>query len=500
MIPMEKASPNVPVRNPVVPGFHPDPSVCRVGDDYYLANSSFEYFPGVPIFHSRDLVDWRQIGNVLDRPEQLALETAPSSGGIFAPTLRYHDGRFWMITTNLWGGGNFLVTAEDPAGPWSDPVSVDIPGIDPDIAWTDDGTCFVTWSDFGKISQTTIDASSGELTGPIRDLWSGTGLAHPEAPHLYAIDGRWYLLIAEGGTERGHAVSVAVADSPDGSFEGCPDNPILSHRSLGHPIKNTGHADLVQLPDGTWWMVLLGVRPRGSTPGFHVLGRETFLAPFEWDEAGWPVTQGVPEEVHELVPASVDPVSDPSRDDFDSAKLHPRWISVRRRRDSDYSLTARPGWLRLNGGSEGLDRELPTFVGRRQQHHGCHVTTRVESRAGEAGLAVRMDERHHAEVALVGERIVARARFGDLAAELGSVARPGEPVELGVTAVPDPASGGPDSLLFSVGSGDDRIELASVDGRYLSTEVVGGFTGRVIGVYACDGEADFDWFDYEGES
>ena len=178
-------------QNPIIPGYHPDPSICRVGDDYYLANSSFEYSPGVPLFHSRDLISWTQVGNILDRPEHLDVRPglAGASGGIYAPTLRHHDGRFWMITTNIHevGRGHILVHAEDPAGPWSDPVYVaGLIGIDPDIAWDDDGTCFVTWSDVmrGGISQAVIDPVSGDVLSEPRPLWAGTGGAHAEGPHL----------------------------------------------------------------------------------------------------------------------------------------------------------------------------------------------------------------------------------------------------------------------------------------------------------------------------
>ncbi|MFC7483606.1 glycoside hydrolase family 43 protein [Luedemannella flava] len=251
--------------NPVIAGMFPDPSVCRVGGDYYLACSSFEYFPGVPIFHSRDLVHWEQIGNVLDRPSQLSMPASmPSSGGVYAPTLRHHDGRFWLITTNV-GAGNLLVTADDPAGPWSEPLPLPgVPGIDPDIAWDDEGRC---WCTMAGIAQVRIDPATGETLGPMRRLWSGQpGAQAPEAPHLYHLGEYWYLLIAEGGTERGHAVSIARGPAPDGPFEPCPANPILSHRGTNRPIQNTGHADLVEGPDGSWWLVFLGVRPGAARP------------------------------------------------------------------------------------------------------------------------------------------------------------------------------------------------------------------------------------------
>ncbi|MGW3984979.1 family 43 glycosylhydrolase, partial [Streptomyces mirabilis] len=197
------------INNPVIPGFHPDPCVCRAGQDYYLACSSFEYFPGVPIFHSRDLVNWAQIGNALDRPSQLRLPLdTPSSGGIYAPTLRYHDGRFWLVVTNVSGDGNLLFTATDPAGPWSDPVHLPgVQGIDPDLAWDEDGNCWCTTAGVGQIR---LDPHTGETFGPSHRLWSGApGAKAPEAPHLYKIGDYWYLLIAEGGTERCHSVSIA---------------------------------------------------------------------------------------------------------------------------------------------------------------------------------------------------------------------------------------------------------------------------------------------------
>ncbi len=252
-------------RNPVIPGFHPEPSVCRVGSEYVLVVSSFTYFPGVPIFRSSDLVTWTQVGNVLERTSQLDLRgtEASTSGGVFAPTIRYHDDRLWMITTVFTGTSlaNFFATAEDPAGPWSEPVRVEAPGIDPDLAWDDNGNCWVHYSAGGDgIQRLRIDDRTGDvLDGPVL-AWPGTGLQVPEAPHLFRRGDWWYLLIAEGGTERGHAVTIARGPSPTGPWESCPANPILSHRSTDRPIQNTGHSDLVEAIDGSWWMVLLGTR------------------------------------------------------------------------------------------------------------------------------------------------------------------------------------------------------------------------------------------------
>ncbi|MFE2756031.1 glycoside hydrolase family 43 protein [Actinosynnema sp. NPDC059335] len=480
--------------SPIIPGFHPDPSICRAGDDYYLACSSFEYFPGVPIFHSRDLVDWVQIGNALDRPEQLRLpEGTVSSGGIYAPTLRHHDGRFWLVVTNVQGDGNLLVHAEDPAGPWSDPVRLPgVHGIDPDLAWDEDGNC---WCTYAGVAQVRIDPTTGETLGePVR-LWSGApGAKAPEAPHLHKVGDHWYLLIAEGGTERGHAVSIARARTVNGPFEPCPANPVLTHRGTDHTVQNTGHADLVQAPDGRWWMVLLGVRPRGGTPGWHVLGRETFLAPVRWDD-GWPV-------VGDLVPGTAAAPAEPVRDDFDKPDLHPRWISLRHRSPGHCTTEARPGRLTLRAAGGSLDDLDVTFVGRRQQHLSCRARAAVDPTEGSGGLVVRLDERHHYAIEVADGQVSAYARIGPLRCLVGAApAGPGEVVlEVGITGnrVVADSRTGPDVVsLAVVGADGTRTELASLDGRYLSTEVAGGFTGRVIGMYATRGTVHFDWFDYE---
>jgi xylan 1,4-beta-xylosidase len=485
-------------RNPVLPGFYPDPSVCRAGDDYFLATSSFIYSPGVPLFRSSNLVEWTQIGNVLDRPSQLDLSATRdwSSLGIYAPTLRHHDGLFFMITTNVTfnGAQTFFVTSEDPAGPWSEPIAVPVPGIDPDLAWDADGHCWVHFSGLGGIARARIDTTSGALLDGPERTWSGTGLQYPESPHLYERDGVWYLLIAEGGTHGGHCVSVARGPSPAGPWEGCPANPILTHRSTDSPIQNTGHADLVECADGSWWMVLLGVRPKGIGPGFHTLGRETFLVPVRW-EAGWPVP-GDPalEMASGGRPSQPAPTS--GRDDFDAALGH-HWVGVRRAPGDVSSLTARPGWLVLHGGAATLDTPEPAFVGRRQQHHFCRVTTRVDATtAVEAGLSVLLDTSAHYDVAVQGDRVVARARVGGLESVVGSAACPRDAVVLTVETGPD--LHGPDavSLGFRDDSGASQT-LARLDGRYLSSEVTGGFLGRLIGMYAVGGEAAFEWFEYE---
>ena len=282
--------------NPVIPGTTPDPSAVRVGDDYYLVTSSFEYFPGVPLYHSRDLVHWRQLGHVLSRDAQLPLRGIPSSQGIYAPTIRHHDGTYYVVTTNMQGGGSFYVKATAPTGPWSDPIFVREGEftMDPSLFFDDDGKVYYTRHGGGReggIYQAEIDVATGVLRAPARLVWKGTGDIWPEGPHLYKVDGTYYLMISEGGTSYEHMVTVARAKSPWGPFEPAPRNPILTHRFLPeHPLQATGHADLLQTPEGRFWLVLLGIRP--STPRRHHLGRET-LSPVSsattagrWSTAG----------------------------------------------------------------------------------------------------------------------------------------------------------------------------------------------------------------------
>lgn len=471
---------------PVIPGFHPDPSICRVGSTYYLVTSSFEYSPGVPIFRSVDLVEWTQIGNVLDRPEQLEGVGVRASGGIYAPTLRHHDGRFWMITTSVTHGpGQLLVTAEDPAGPWSEPLRIpDAHGIDPDLTWDDAGHCWLSWSGADEdgrhgILQAELDTASGALLSTTAVIWRGTGGQYPEGPHLYPRNDYWYLLIAEGGTERGHSATVARGDSLNGPFTASPTNPFLTARSTDWPTQNTGHADFVENEDGSWAVVFLGARPRGSTPGWHVLGRETFAARLDWT-AGWPVLGDPIEQSEDEV--AVEALS--------VGSLPLSWVSPSGLPDR-FLRFGELGW-ELSGGRN-------VFVGRRQEHR---FTSAVAEVGAGGALELRIDGRNRVRVEVTSQSVRAVATIGGLPILLGELRASAEPiVELRTEPSSRPVGTpeeGPDEIVVRVRQGNEWIELGRLDGRYMSTETAGGFTGRMIGLSAGDEVTVVHRFVYRG--
>jgi xylan 1,4-beta-xylosidase len=486
--------------NPLIPGFNPDPSIVYVDGAFYLVTSTFEYLPGIPVYRSTDLVDWEQIGNVATRPQQVGVQDVRTGGGVWAPTIRYRDGVFYVIVTIAMSArGCVVFTTSDPAGSWSDGTTIDgIDGIDPDLAWDDDGTAYVTFSglytnseQMGRhmgIQQVRVDLDAGKALEAPRSLWSGTGLKFPEAPHLYRRGDHWYLMIAEGGTERGHSVSVARGAAPYGPFVGHPDNPVLSAAGTDRPIQNTGHADLVGAPDGGSALVLLGMRPIGLTQSFSPLGRETFMTPVSWVD-GWPRPEPVRLAPREAV--------DEERFDFvdPDAIGDPGWLAIRTTPDSVASVE--DGRLRIIGRA-GLDDSHPQFVGRRQRHLTMAVSTTIDASAGTGGLALRYDEQHWVALEACGRAVTARAQLAGLAQTWSADVPAGE-VELRIEAAPAARGFTPAAL------GGDRIRLvaggtllAELDGRYWTAETCASFTGRVIGLYASDGTVTFADYNYRG--
>lgn len=507
--------------NPVIPGTHPDPSVCRVGEDYYLANSSFAYFPGVPIFHSRDLVNWRQIGHALTRASQLPLEQVRLSGGIYAPSLRYINGRFYMITTLIggpeFGSKHLYVWTDDPAGEWSEPIWIDQSGIDPDLFQDTDGrTYFLRNNIFDRdnlprgLYMGEIDLSSGQMLSDMRMLWTGSGGYEPEGPHLYRINGMYYLMVAENGTYYGHMETIARSREMWGPYESCPHNPILTHRHLNpNPIKCTGHADLIEAHDGSWWLTFLGVRPYMEWGELQHLGRETFLAPVTWTDDGWPVVNGNGTAALTMKAATLPTHPwrpEPTRDDFDSPRLGLSWNFLRNPREGSWSLSERPGWMRLWGNEHTLDSvDAPAFVGRRQEQMDCAARALLDfspSREGEeAGITTYMSDTHHYEMAITlrggKRRVILRRRIGDLQAEVASSLLPDGPLELIIHA-------NPTTYTFAYKPADkEETILDTANIQHLSVEMAGVFTGMYIGLYATGngrasaGPADFDWFELD---
>lgn len=500
-------------KNPVVRGFNPDPSICRVNDDFYIVTSSFEYFPGLPIYHSKDLVNWRQTGHCLTRDSQLPLHKAPASGGLFAPSLRYHDGLFYVICTNVSGGGNFFCTAIDPAGPWSEPTWVDIKSIDPDIFWDEDGkTYFVTQGDEG-IRVTEVDLKTGKVIGPEHLVWGGIGGRFPEAPHIYKKDGFYYLLLGEGGTEYMHSATIGRSKNLLGPYESCPLNPILTHANRigqGNPIQGVGHADLVQAKDGSWWMVFLGFRVTQVYSYYHILGRETFLAPVDWPKGGWPQVNGNGTVSLDMnVPAlPLHPFEKtPVRTNFDEEKLGFDWQYLRNPIRGNYSLTERKGYLRISASSYTLNEpEAVSFVARRQTEHDFSAETFFEFESSteneEAGITLVQNNTHHYDLLLKkvkGQYIIQlRVQAGSLSYIAAEKAIKGNSVKFKIEGTPLQYS-----FFYSDTENGDYNELGKLDTRYLSTEVAGGFTGVMIGLYASSNgkaskaKAYYDWFDYE---
>ena len=498
--------------NPILPGMYPDPSICRVDSDYYLVNSSFQYFPGVPLWHSRDLVNWTQLGNVLDRPSQLPLKDASAWLGIYAPTIRHHDGTFYMITTNVGNGaggsGNFLVTATDPAGPWSDPIWLAQGGIDPSL-YFEGGKCYMVSNPDVGISLCEIDPATGRQLTPSRRIWQGDGGRHPEAPHIYHRDGWYYLLIAEGGTEMGHSATIARSRNIDGPYESNPDNPILYHQrriAQDNPIQGVGHADLVEAPDGRWWAVCLGFRPQ--TNGLYLTGRETYLAPVEWTADGWPVINGNGVITTEMnVPGAAPTLGRPRNGgvDFTSLTAMPHdWVYLRNPTPDAYALTT--DGLVLRGSEIDLTSlGSPTFVARRQQDINFEATALVQltdaAAGGRAGMTAYFDVTSHYELYVRhnadGTRSVCLSyKLYHLSHTVADI-----PLGAGIDPVALRISSDPDaySFAYSTDSGNTWHKLGELDTRYLSKDTAGGFTGVMLGLYATGpATAVIPWFTYRG--
>lgn len=481
-------------RNPVLKGFYPDPSVCRVGDVYYMVCSSFEYFPGVPLFESRDLINWTQIGHVLTRPTQIALADVPASGGVFAATIRYHRGWFYMTTTNNTTQQNFYVRTDDIHGQWSDPIVVEQDGIDPSFFFEDGKTYFMSTGvdDFGVsgIIQSEIDLETGKKLTPSRSIWKGTGGRYVEGPHLYKIGRYYYLLASEGGTEYGHMLTLCRGLSPWGPFENCPHNPILTNRNKApYEIQAIGHGELLQGPDGAWYVPTLGFRQIDVWMPYHHLGREVFLTPARMTDDGWFVCgDGTTDKQYTV---GIDSEQREKRLwTFENTRWDVDWCFLRHPIMHNYRLS--DDRAVLCGTEKTLnDAANPTMVAIRQRDFCGQVECDVCADGGESGLTVYLCEQAHYDLGIhkvgAGFEAFVRLRIGDIDHIQAAVPLTDGRAKLRIRF---------DNLRYTFClCGEEEIPLATAQSRFLSSEVMTGFTGVVIGLYAhgnnCAQFADF---------
>lgn len=506
--------------NPILQGFYPDPSITRVGDDYYLINSTFDWFPGIPVFHSRDLVHWTQIGNAIDRAEQLDFKDLGLSRGVFAPDISWHDGTFYIVNTCVDCGGNFVITAKNAAGPWSNPTWLpEIEGgIDPSLFFDEDGAAWIVnngpppgtplYDGHRAIWIQRFDARTLKMTGPRTMLLNGG--VHPEekpiwieGPHVFRKGGWYYLIAAEGGTAENHSQAVLRSRSVTGPYEAFGGNPILTQRDLPRdrkmPITSAGHADFVETPNGEWWATFLATRPYAGD--YYNTGRETFLMRVRWQD-GWPRITDPSQVIHwTAAKPNLRPQSSPSkrlngaftaRDDFNGTKLPLDWIMMRNPREQWWTLGNGALTLRARPVALG-DNGNPSFLARRQQHINAAATTevRLDTVGGaEAGLVALQSDEYWYFLAVGDDHgkpvIRLRRRAGPEEPKIGTVlreealtVRPGAPVRLRAEA-----RGTVYDFSWSSDGTHWHTLVKDADGTILSTKRAGGFVGAVFGVHA----------------
>lgn len=497
-------------RNPIVSGYYPDPSVTRVGDDYYLVNSSFAHFPGLPIFHSKNLVDWTQIGNAIDRPGQLDFTGRRVSEAVFAPDISWHAGTFYIANTCVECGGNFVITARDPAGPWSDPIWLPFEGIDPSIFWEGDRAFIVNnrapnepprYEGHRAIWLQEYDWRAGKMVGESTQLINGgvdlsTKPVWIEGPHLLKKDGWYYLTAAEGGTGDNHSQVVFRARSLGERFVPFVGNPILTQRDLpadrAHPVTSAGHAKLVQTQSGEWWATFLATRPYAD--GHYNIGRETFLLPVTWRD-GWPqiLERGKPIPFTAARPKL--PMAKPTlptsgdfayADEFDGNRLSMQWVGIRTPKQPFHRVTR--GVLELRPDARFGDLNgVPAFIGRRQQHHVATISTTFRymppADGGAAGLAAVQNDRsllRFAVTRIAGKPMVALYTRDQADRDTLVASAPIDPAT--AVSLTIRADGGTMAFDYVVG-GERRTLKSGVDASFLSTQRASGFVGTIVGPF-----------------
>lgn len=534
------------IKNPIIPGYYPDPSICRVGDDFYMVCSSFELYPGIPIFHSKDLMNWEQIGNVMTKENDFHVERSYGGNGVMAPTIRYQHGIFYVINANFSDKGNYIVTAKDPKGPWSMPHYLeDVPGIDASIFFDNDGKCYVmgtgnVWDNGTGVKErgfwiAGFDIDNFKMTGEPFTIFN-SGLRNgdsPEAPHIYHIGEYYYLLFAEGGTEHYHSVMVARSKELFSFFEGYRGNPIMTHRMMGTyaNISNVGHADIVDTPDGKWYAVLLASR---NIDGVHKnLGRETYICPVVWESA-WPLfspkTGRLDFEYEGTGLKEVTFLEEAKRDEFDNKTFAPYWVCWGTPYVDYYGIS--DSKLNIRCIKQGIFQELePVKIGRprrkdafapiiarRQREFAYKVSCRMDfipEKNESAGLAIVQAFNHQYRFERVQEDgrqylqvVLCRAEYNEYPFLPGFFSESKEEV---LKRIPMDSQNiilmiKCDGRRISFYYGDEENNLTwmtSDDVLRIHTEKNGCMTGTLIGMFASgngtdsDNKAEFDWFELD---
>jgi len=536
---------NMIFHNPILAGFYPDPSLVKVDSDYYLVTSTFAYYPGIPIFHSKDLVNWKQIGYVLDRPSQLELDGFGVSRAIFAPAIKYHKGIFYVTCTLVDGGGNFVVTSTNPAGPYSDLVWLpEVNGIDPSIYFDDDDKAYLLYNSDASdnkplyeghrtIRMYEFNYKNLKVVGENKILINGgVDLSKKpiwiEGPHIYKINNYYYLIPAEGGTAEDHSQVVFRSKNVDGPYIPWEKNPILTQRHLDpkrkNPVTSTGHAALVKTDKGDWWAVFLGCRPyEPFEQDYYNTGRETFLAPVKWTDDGWPIINPDYEEVQYLYPVPIAPVQKQEfplngnftlREEFNSESLPYYWIFLRTPHEKWYTIE--DGEIKIKLKPETVSgTKNPSFITRRQQHTNAtaSLSMKFEPKAEneKAGLIVFHNEDHFYylcksvdegnEVVQLYKSVTSENKNDmELIVQQKLICTSNTDLYFKISI-----EGINMSFYYSEKPDEWVLLKDKVDASFLSVKRAWAFVGSTFGMYATslgkpsNNVAVFDWFEYSGD-
>jgi alpha-N-arabinofuranosidase len=515
--------------NPILKGFYPDPSICKVDNSYYLINSTFAYFPGIPVFKSDDLVNWKQIGNALDRPEQLDLEGLEVSRGVFAPAISYHNGMFYIINTIVGGKNNFIISATNPAGPWSNPTWLPkVEGIDPSMFFDENGKTYVVFNSnppnnspeyegHRTIKIIELDVESLNTIGESKIIINKGAKPEDkpiwiEGPHIYNRNGFYYLMAAEGGTAEDHSEVVFRSRNIFGPYKSYENNPILTQRNLSEnrktPVTSTGHADIFEDNLGNWWGVFLGCRPYDNDNHFNT-GRETFMVPVKW-ENDWPIFDLEGDIVKDNYKITIDKLSTKTisrnadfKDEFNANSLAFDWLFLRTPKEKWYSLLN--GELTINTRPETTSgTSNPSFIGYRQKHLFGNITTNLSFKAvsenEKAGLIAFQNETHYYYLckSLKDNKPVVQllksTENGTEEIAFKSISE-SEKISFKIEA-----KGKYYSFFYSKNDKDWEAISENVDATFLSTKTAGGFVGTIYGMYTTSSgekstnKAVYHWF------